>query len=100
MNMKDFTVGFELDDTGLMTEEAKRALKDAADRVTLEAKTRLENELRDIKETEKNVLARERAEDVARRLAAYKEAGLTEEQAWELVKQEAMMLPYAGRCCV
>ena len=100
MNMKDFTIGFELDDTGLMTEEAKRALKDAADRVTLEAKTRLENELRDIKEAEKNVLARERAEEVARRLAAYKEAGLTEEQAWELVKQEAMMLPYVGRCCV
>ena len=100
MNMKDFTIGYELDDTGLMTEEAKRALKDAADRVTLEAKTRLENELRDIKEEEKNALARERAEEVARRLAAYKEAGLTEEQAWELVKQEAMMLPYAGRCCV
>ena len=100
MNMKDFTVGFELDDTGLMTEEAKRAFKDAADKITLDAKNRLENELRDIKETEKNVLARERAEHVARSMAAYKEAGLTEEQAWELVKQEAMMLPYAGRCCV
>lgn len=100
MNMKDFTIGFELDDTGLMTEEAKRALKDAADRVTLEAKTRLENELHDIKEAEKNVLARERAEEVARRLTAYKEAGLTEEQAWELVKQEAMMIPYVSRCCV
>ena len=100
MNMKDFTIGFELDDTGLMTEEAKRALKDAADRVTLEAKTHLENELHDIKEAEKNVLARERAEEVARRLSAYKEAGLTDEQAWELVKQDAMVLPYAGRCCV
>lgn len=98
MNMKDFTIGFELDDTGLMTEEAKRALKDAADRVTLEAKTRLENELHDIKEAEKNVLARERAEEVARRLAAYKEAGLTEEQAWELVKQEAMIAPYRLGC--
>lgn len=100
MNMKDFAVGFELDDTGLMTEEAKRALKDAADRIALEAKTRLESELREIKETEKSLMARERADRIARGLAAYKEAGLTDEQAWELVKQEAMMIPYVGRCCV
>lgn len=25
MNMKDFTIGYELDDTGLLTEEARRA---------------------------------------------------------------------------
>lgn len=100
MNMKDFTAGFELDDTGLITEEAKRALKAAADRIAAEAKNALENELRDIREREKNVIARERAENISRSLAAYKDAGLTDEQAWELVKQEAMMLPYAGRCYV
>lgn len=91
---------YEIDHTGLLTEEARRAFHDKCDEIDLRAKNEKENELRDIKEAEKNVLARERAEEVARRLAAYKEAGLTEEQAWELVKQEAMMLPYAGRNCV
>lgn len=100
MNMNDFMAGFEIDDTGLTTEEAKRALQVAADRITLEAKANLERELSDIKELEKNKLCRDRAEAVAKSLAAYKEAGLTDEQAWELVKQEAMMMPYAGRCCV
>lgn len=100
MNMKDFTISFEIDDTGLITEEAKRQLKIAADRINEQARTALENELNDIKEREKNILAHSRAENVARSLSAYKEAGLTDDQAWELVKQEAMMLPYAGRCCV
>lgn len=96
----EFVKGYEIDHTGLLTEEARRAFHDKCDEIDLRAKNEKENELRDIKEAEKNVLARERAEEVARRLAAYKEAGLTEEQAWELVKQEAMMLPYAGRNCV
>lgn len=98
MNMKDFTVGYELDDTGLLTEEARRALKDAAARITLDAKAALERELSEIKEREKALLCRERAEAVARIMAAYIEAGLTEEQAWELAKQEAMIAPYRLGC--
>lgn len=98
MNMKDFSVGYELDDTGLLTDEAKRALKDAAARITLDAKAALERELSEIKEREKAILCRDRAEAVARIMAAYKEAGLTDEQAWELAKQEAMIVPYRLGC--
>lgn len=98
MNMKDFTVVFDLDDTGLITEEAKRALKAAADRIALDAKASLERELSDIKELEKNQICRERAEAVARSLAAYKESGLTDEQAWELARNEALIIPYRLGC--
>ena len=98
MNMKDFTIGYELDDTGLLTEEAKRALKDAAARITLDAKAALERELNEIKEREKAIICRERTEAVARIMAAYKEVGLTDEQAWELAKQEAMIAPYRLGC--
>ena len=94
MNINDFTLGYEIDDTGLVTEEARRAFKDAVNHITLNAKIALADELREIKRNEKQVICRERAEAVKRSFDAYMDAGLTEEQAWELVKQEAMTTPY------
>ena len=100
MNINDFTLGYEIDDTGLVTEEARRAFKEAVDQITLNAKISLASELCEIKKSEKQAICRERAEAVKMSFDAYMNAGLTEEQAWELVKQEAMTTPYRLGCSI
>lgn len=83
----------------LMTAEAKRALALRVEEIQTRAKTEIELALMEIKEEEKRRIAKCRAEEVARQLAEYKEAGLPDDRAWEMVKQEAGMIQWRGSVC-
>lgn len=99
MNTEKLTITYELDSTvDLITEEAKRAFALQVEEVMIHAKQEIERILADMKAQEKNKMAEDRAMDVARRMAAYETSGLSSDRAWELVKQEMMVLPYWGGC--
>ena len=99
MNTEKLTITYEMDSAvDLITEEAKRAFALQVDGIMLDAKREIERALADMKEHEKNKMAEDRANDVARRMAAYEKSGLPSDRAWELVKQEVMVLPYWGGC--
>lgn len=99
MNTEKLTITYELDSTvDLITEEAKRAFALRVDEIMLDAKREIERALADMKAQEKNKMAEDRAYDVARRMDAYEKSGLPSDRAWELVKQEMMVLPYWGGC--
>lgn len=99
MKTEKLTITYELDSTvDLITEEAKRAFALQVDEIVLDAKREIERALAEMKAQKKNKMAEDRANDVKRRMAAYEKSGLPSDRAWELVKQEVMVLPYWGGC--
>lgn len=60
----------------------------------LNAKREVMNALEDAKVRERDIMARRNADEVARQLNAYREAGIDEEKAWELARQQALMAPF------
>lgn len=92
----DCVKGYEIDETGLLTEEARRGFNIKCEEIELKAKAEKKKVLAEFKENEKEILARERADSIARALRNYEEVGLSREEAWELVKQEALMITCRG----
>lgn len=99
MNAENLKITYELDSSvDLITEEAKRAFALQVEEIMLRTKREIETALSEMKGLEQRQIAEDRAKDIARRMAAYEANGLSSERAWELVKQDAMMIPYRWGC--
>lgn len=78
----------------LKTTEAVNDFRLQAEQILLNAKREVLNALEDAKVRERDIIARQNADEVARQLKAYREAGIDEEKAWELARQQALMMPF------
>lgn len=78
----------------LKTEVGANDFRMQAELILLNAKREVLNALEDAKVRERDIMAKQNADEVARQLNAYREAGIDEEKAWELARQQALMAPF------
>ena len=84
-----------IDTNGLTTKEAREAFEFRVEEITLKAKAEILKAMHEEEARVKEFLAREKASAVAMALNYFIDAGIPEDKAWELVKQDAMMQPIA-----